>query len=403
MILAGNIKDMVDNLSPKQNIKTASAKPIVGPPLLEIPDYKIEFVFGNKDKSYRKINMMEVRPIELDAAILFYNKRNKKGPLLPISLISDIKRISHYKGVFNKKERSLVEISFYNQDKEKKTIRINIAENKIDKFLQQIKEIQNKLEDKKSFSTSYILNFRSESGEVASSVELFPGMPFLSQGEEIYWKNIKKKGLENKPKVDHIDLITNYRIFQYSYIDHNGKFILINQIKDILIDNLNQSSAELDIKNIEGKVDQIDSNKITENNKDITADITITSDERSTIIFKGISDPNRVIDIIKSLRKQCNFSPGEIMLPVQLNETLTESKRNTNNDNSDNNKYKEKFKQVLSVQNSLVCSNCKKINTANSNFCNKCGFKLNIAKKCIKCGYPNQNDAVFCNICGNKL
>ena len=69
MILTGNIKDMVNNLSPKQNIKTASAKPIVGPPLLEIPDYKIEFVFGNKDKSYRKINMMEVRPIELDAAI----------------------------------------------------------------------------------------------------------------------------------------------------------------------------------------------------------------------------------------------------------------------------------------------------------------------------------------------
>lgn len=397
MILSDDIKYMLSNLSSKPTIKKVSAKPIVGPSLLEISVYKIKFSSDKDDNSFRNLNMMEVRPIELDSSILFYNKRNKEGPLLPISLIRDIKKISKYEGVFKKKEISQVEISFDNQSKEKKTIRIDIEENKIDKFLQQINDIQNKLQkdNNRKFTQSYILNFISEAGK-ASPIEIFPEAPFLSQGEEIVWKKIiTKNGLEVNSKVDYIYVVTNYRIFRYSYINHQGHFILINQVKDIVTENLNLKSNTNDIES-----------KTKEDNNNNIGDVTVTSNEvKPPIIFKDISDPSTVANIIKSLKKQCSFHLGQIVSPSFLtNESHFKNKGEI--ENEDSNIIRDEnntFIQSLSKEDNLVCNNCRKTNSANSNFCNKCGYKLNFSKKCIKCNYPNSADAIFCNICGNKF
>jgi double zinc ribbon protein len=409
MILSDDIKYMLSNLSSKPTIKKVSAKPIVGPSLLEISVYKIKFSSDKDDNSYRNLNMMEIRPIELDSSILFYNKRNKEGPLLPISLIRDIKKISKYEGVFfKKKEISQVEISFDNQSKEKKTIRIDIEENKIDKFLQQINDIQNKLQnDNKKFTQSSILNFISEGGK-ASPIEVFPEAPFLSQGEEILWKNIiTKNGLEVNAKVDYVYLVTNYRIFHYSYTNHQGNFILINQIKDIVIEKINSKSKTNDIENKakeNNKKDNINNNN-NNNNRSI-GDVTVTSnEEKPPVIFKDISDPSAVANIIKSLKKQCSFHLGQIVSPSFLtNESHFKNKGEIENEDSNIKRDKNNTSiQPLSKQDNLVCNNCRKTNSANSNFCNKCGYKLNLSKKCIKCNYPNSADAIFCNICGNKF
>ena len=404
MILSDDIKYMLSNLSSKPNIKKVSGKPIVGPSLLEISVYKIKFSSDKNDNSNRNLNMMEVRPIELDSSILFYNKRNKEGPLLPISLIKDIKKISKYEGVFKKKEISQVEISFVNQAKEKKTIRIDIEENKIDEFLQQINDIQNKLQnDSKRFTQSYILNFISEAGK-ASPIEVFPEAPFLSQGEEILWKNIiTKNRLEVNAKVDYINLVTNYRIFHYSYINHQGNFILINQIKDIIIEKINLKSNTNDIENkAKGNIKK-DNNS---NSSSIIGEVTVTSnEEKPPVIFKDISDPNAVANIIKSLKKQCSFHLGQIISPSFLtNESHFKNKGEIENKDSNIKRDENNtFIQSLSKEDNLVCNNCRKTNSTYSNFCNKCGYKLNSSKKCIKCNYPNSNDALFCNICGNKF
>ena len=87
----------------KLNTKSPPSKPIIGPSLLEIPKYKIEFVLGTDDKSYNELDTMEVRPIELDASILFYNSKSKEGPLLPILSIIDIKVVVSNQRNFSQK------------------------------------------------------------------------------------------------------------------------------------------------------------------------------------------------------------------------------------------------------------------------------------------------------------
>jgi hypothetical protein len=359
--------------------------------------------------------MMEIRPIELDASILFYNKRNKEGPLLPIASIREIKKLSKQHGIFNKKERLGVEISFENQDKEKKIIRINIEENKIDRFLQQINDIQNKLQKNENCSIPYFLSYKSETG-VTSSIEIFPYSPFLSDNEEIKWKNIiTKKGFKGDKKIDYIDLVTNYRIFHYNYTNHQGSFIIINQIKDIVIDNIKNISKS-NLKDLENESDYFRVKKIKENNNisdnNLIGDITITSDEKDSVIFKDISDPNAVVNIIKLLKNQCKFSIGKTILPFEMNKlnsvNITDKKSavSYNGDDGGNDIRGDQntgIRQSVSIQDNIVCNNCKKINTANSNFCNMCGKKLKTSRKCIKCNYSNSKDAIFCNMCGNKL
>lgn len=418
MILSDDIKYMISNLSSKPILKKkVSAKPIVSPSLMEISSYEIKFALDNESKLYRNLNMMEIRPIELDASILFYNKRNKEGPLLPIPSIREIKKLSKQQGIFNKKERLVVEISFENQDKEKKIVRIEIEENKIDGFLQQIKDIQDKLQNNENFSATYSLTYRSETGEI-SSIEIFPYIPFLSDDEEIIWKNIiTKKGIKGDKKVDYIDLVTNYRIFHHNYTNHQGSFILINQIKDVAVDNIKYITKS-DLKDLENESENFRVKKIKENNNDNDnnpiGDITITSVEKYSMVFKDISDPNRVVNTIKLLKNQCKFSIGKkTILPFEMNKrnsvNTTDMKRsvrsngNVDGGNDITGDQNTGIIQSLSIQDNIVCNNCKKINTANSNFCNMCGEKLKTLRECIKCNYPNFKNAIFCNICGNKL
>jgi hypothetical protein len=399
------------NPLPRPNAKRLTSRPIVGHPFLEISIYKIEFVLKTEDKSYNKLeavlktedksynklDTMEVRPIEMDASILFYNSKNKEGPLLPISSINDIKLVSQFSGLFHKREKTMVEISFNNRDKENKTIGINLDDKKIDEFLQQIKLIQNKLHNDDEFWTSYLLNVKTETGTI-SSIEIHPAIPFLSQGEEIVWNNIITKNvLDNIKKITLLDLVTNYRIFKYNYMDHSGNFILIDEIKDIMVNNQRPKFNSLANGTYVKSDNSIHNNKETKTNNSIIGDIIISSDGKSSIIFENIDDPNRLTATIKSIKKQRNFDIKNNIQSTQLNEIY-----------SIINKYKKFTDKELSTlklksDNSIICGNCIKENSIDSKFCIKCGEKLNIPNRCTKCNQNNVIEAIFCNMCGNKL
>ena len=399
------------NPLPRPNAKRLSSRPIVDSSFLEISTYKIEFilktedksynkleaVLKTEDKSYNKLDTMEVRPIEMDASILFYNSKNKEGPLLPISSIKDIKLVSQFSGIFHKREKTMVEISFNNRDKENKTIRINLDDKKINEFLQQIKLIQNKLHNDDAFWASYLLNVKTESGTI-SSIEIHPAIPFLSQGEEIVWNNIITKNvLENIKKITFLDLVTNYRIFRYNYMDHNGNFILIDEIKDIIVNNQRQKFNSLANGTYVKSGNSIHNNKETKTNNSIIGNIIISSDGKPSIIFENINDPNRLAATIKSIKKQRDFDIKNNIQSTQVNEIY-----------SIINKYKKFNDKELSTlklksDNNIICGNCSKENSIDSKFCIKCGEKLNIPNRCTKCNQNNVIDAIFCNMCGNKL
>ena len=246
--------------------------------------------------------------------------------------------------------------------------------------------------------TTSLLNFKTETG-ITSSVEIYPMIPFLSQGEEIVWKNINtKKGLENKKKVTWLDLVTNYRIFQYDYIDHKGSFILIDEIKDVVVNNHNQMSNS----NTHGTYGKSRYSSSEYRDSKITnttiGDLVVIADGKPQITFKDISDPNELTRVIKSMKKQVSFSAGNIIPSIQINKTFY----NIIKDNKiyDSNKI---VTSDLLNDGSIICGNCNKKNIIYSKFCNKCGQKLNVPNECSKCNQFNVIDAIFCNTCGIKL
>ena len=50
-------------------------------------------------------------------------------------------------------------------------------------------------------------------------IDIYPLTPFLSEGEEIIWHQMKTEGIRHK-KVLWIEALTNYRVYYYDYKQH---------------------------------------------------------------------------------------------------------------------------------------------------------------------------------------
>jgi len=180
-------------------------------------------------------------------------------------------------------------------------------------------------------------------------------------------------------------------------MDHNGSFILIDEIKDIIVNNQRQKFNSLANGTYVKSDNAIHNNKETKTNNSIIGDIIISSDGKPSIIFENIDDPDRLAATIKSIKKQRNFDIKNNIQSTQLNEIYSViNKYNKFND-------KELSSLKLKSDNSIICGNCSKENSINSKFCIKCGEKLNTPNRCTKCNQNNVIDAIFCNMCGNKL
>ncbi len=380
-----------DNLNGDQIIN--QTKPIIKPSLLEIPKYKIKFVFDANAKAYNNLDTMELRPIELDSSIHFYNDKSKEGPLLPIPSITDIKIITQKKGILRKKQEQMIEISFDNKNNEKKNIKIIINEKQIDEFLDGLKIIQNSLTNKSSKATKK-LNFKTKTGNIIP-IKIKPMTPFLFQNEELVWKNIiTNKDPKKKEKITLLNTITNYRVFQYDYINHEGKYIWINEITDIKIINIQQTS-DLEIEDNHYKNKQINY-MLTDsksNSNTIVGDIEIISYSKQSLRFVNEKNPTKIKDLIESTRIQCNFSIDKDMYDIPEGQIIKSSTNQLKNDEN------------LTVLNKeeLICNKCNKKNSLISIYCIKCGQKLKKIIICKICNQSNVIDAVFCNMCGNKL
>ena len=68
-------------------------------------------------------------------------------------------------------------------------------------------------------------------------VDIYPLTPFLAEGENVIWRNMKIDPAA-KDKIVEIDIVTNYRVFQYSYDSHTGTAILLPSIEDVAAVNV---------------------------------------------------------------------------------------------------------------------------------------------------------------------
>jgi hypothetical protein len=215
--------------------------------------------------------------------------------------------------------------------------------------------------------------------------------PFLSSGEQIIWNNIKTKGVINK-KIQWLDLVTDYRVYQYDYDSKLGNFVLISGIEDVVVNNQrrmsnsNRYGTYTHSRYVTGAFGNTKTTSMT------IGDVVIVANGKPSVTFVGVSDPNGLARIIKSMRKQCNFTLENIGT-IETTESIPEIIQNDENELSDN----------TSLEEMLLCNNCNSENLPNSKFCNKCGSKIEIIPTCKQCSHVNLVDAIFCNQCGNKL
>ncbi len=364
------------------------SRPIAGANMLEIQSYEVEILKGAE--GYSGLNMVEIRPIELDASLLFYNKKSRQGPIYPLSKVKDVRVTHQVKGSLRKKTDLLVEIELDSSQGYNNIILFDLEDKFVNTFIQQVNQIRGKLNDE-SLWTSRIINVPSGTG-IITPIRIYPMAPFLSDGEQIVWNNIKTKGVLNK-KIQWLDLVTDYRVYQYDYDSKLGNFVLISVIEDVVVNNQRRMSNSNRYGTYTHSRYATGAFGNTKTTSMTIGDVVIIANGKPYVTFGGVSDPNGLARIIKSLRKQCNFTLGNI----QTIET-TESRPEVVIENEEN-----EIRSNNSLEESLLCSNCNSKNLPDSKFCNKCGSKLEIMPTCKQCGHVNLADAIFCNQCGNKL
>ncbi len=373
--------------------KKELSRPMIYPDLLDVHRYKIKIVKGAE--FHPGLDMLAINPLEVDASIFFYNGKSRAGFSLPIKSISDVQIVIQTKGSVIKKQNVLVEISLDLSDKENNTIRIDVEDKDINELIHSIKSIQNKLQNDSAFWTFIKINIQANHG-IDIPIDICPSIPFLSQGEEIVWSNMSSKELLRK-KDSVINIITNYRIFQYDYVNHDGSFILLVEVEDVVASNQRQMPNS-SISEIYSKSRSLIPGNKTDKTKSTTVgDLEVMATNRKTsITLKSINDPESLIRLIGSLTNECNFT-------TESGSTTQRSDMPDNavKDENSNNNVKKTPSDL--ENNNVVCDNCNIKNPMYSKFCYNCGQKLNGLNRCSRCNQSNVSDALFCSQCGNKL
>ncbi len=367
----------------------ASFEPMIDPNDLYLPTFNMrviqgtEYIFGFDELD---LNIMEIHPIEYDSYILFFNRWSNDKFLLPISAIYGLEIIPYYPDKNIKRGEKIVEIKIIDLSNNRHSILIALRESEVEEFLCYIKSIQQKLLNdtfwkrmkltiKSSFLGVPTLNLGGTSGII--EVDFYPMIPFLPYMENIIWSDLKKGYQLNKSST--LNLITNYRVFQHNCIEHESMFILISNIKKILIrnqrgKNTNDHDYEFGPKTY---FPVIDGNTINS-----VADL-IIKDTTNSIVLLDVSNPHFVAKSIHSLRD--SIVGSKVYSSITFEFPLENETKGPDQDHL------------------IQCFTCKFSNIGNSIFCNQCGTKLSREIECSGCSGNNKPDAIYCNMCGKKL
>jgi hypothetical protein len=175
--------------------------------------------------------------------------------------------------------------------------------------------------------------------------------------ERLVWHNELTKGIFHKHIVD-TQRITNYRVI------HNNSEIQLRDVDDIVVMNQHRVSQSSYMGTSTGRYARFGYG--TSRSKGVSVgDIVFMYQGRPYIIFKQITDPNGVLRLAKSARKQLltAIKAAEKLQAQSQRQIskLTTTRRNVSvNDNS----------------NLASCPRCSSSNPKGSRYCNNCGFKI---------------------------
>ena len=181
----------------------------------------------------RDIEFMEIHQIEGDYCVILKEDQSDKGLSLPMQKLTKISTIAD-----DKLEISFVGTEITGSDNLANNIRENTVRIKIDKsytneifeFVKTAKALE---EDNSYWSKEWLTVYTSDNQD--KRIEVFYLAPFLADGEQIIWQNMKFQMINNKKNVKTLDALTNYRLFQYEYDEHQGKGFLFSSLDDVKV------------------------------------------------------------------------------------------------------------------------------------------------------------------------
>jgi len=334
---------------------------------LRVPYYKIKGMHQVEVESKKVIRndnlkYFEIQPTELSHMLVFAPNANataQQTSTLRIQDIREVKVSSFTKGTFKKKEDLIVEIKCVGADKREYLVKIDVE----DKYAYEIvKEITllKQIESDPAYWTHRSLTFKNHFGQI-NSVDLYSLTPFLSTGEEILWQ--KHKINPNKV-IFWIDIVTNYRVFQYNYQEHKGAVIVFPSLDEVKTINEVQGNGFGAYNASSPYLSGIQPSGAT----GVLGDVVFYYQGSPWITFDQVNDPETLSTVVTTLNQvQSNTPEGPAQRPDQLS-----------------------------------CPKCGNVeNPAGSKFCNSCGSAL--FPVCPKCGNSNPAGALFCGQCGSKI
>jgi hypothetical protein len=261
---------------------------MIGDDLLEKSEYDVQIVkwIDGSTNDY-KINKMVLRPTEAGNMVdLCKGKevqlRITSGTLHSVNVVEETK-----KGFMRKKQDLLLELLFYGDQQQKQQqnqscIMLNVEDKQVPEIMQYMQRIKD-IENKNYWSTVY-------------------GLPFLLEGESFIWSNVQTEGTMKK-RATWLEVVTNYRILQYSFQHHTANYVSLQALEDVIVMNQKRISQSTGYASYGRSKYHIAGTGGSRSTGITIGDIVFVSQGRPFITFNQVQDPRGLAKLIKSISK----------------------------------------------------------------------------------------------------
>jgi ribosomal protein L40E len=204
-------------------------------------------------------------------------------------------------------------------------------------------------------------------------------------------------------KLSWMQLIENYRIYQYIFDTHQAKALLFPGLDDVVVMNQRRTSKSNTVGTYARSRYIVAGTGNTNTTSSTLGDLVFICGGSPFITFSQISDPHGLARLVKSIKR--NMASAQIGAPQEQQQqkhmpVIRKVDQAPSVQNSLTNSGNEEIAMTVTEK---VCLQCSRANPKEARFCNGCGSKLPSTPICSKCGNSNPEGSAFCNKCGFAL
>ncbi len=327
-------------------------RPIFDEKLVKRFEYDIDIAKYIDGKPNEIIDKLAIHPIEVGNKLEFKSKKDTSiSFLIPIKDVIAISIPQPAKGML-KKENMLLEMEFYDNQGNQNSMSFNVLDVYVQEILDQVKGC-------KTVEQGYwdTIDFQYNLDGATKTTQLYYGVPFLSDGEELLWINTKVEGIANK-RIRWLEALTNFRAVYYDFLKHDSGRIPLIFVDDVIVANQQNTSKSERVGTFTTDCDRFSGTGMsgTYGTGSTIGDVHFMKDGKPTVTFLQVSDPHMLAALAKTVIKQlfASLKPSKKTQLPMVEGSIMEVKTTETGE--------------------PICSYCGAINRISSQFCNKCGY-----------------------------